>query len=1130
MAILTGQIKTDDDILRIAADVKYEQALCLSDENPEKPLCLMHAGQLYDELYNQLDRNADLDKAIAVYNAAVKITPDGHQCQAELHGQLGNILLMRIAISGEMADINDAIFAFECSLMLTPDGDAIKPIYLTSLGISLLSRFQQLGDLVDVDNAIMAQEQAVHLTPDGHSHKPTRLCNLGLCLLGRFEQSEDLVDIDKAITAQEQAVHLAHANKPRCLHDLGQSFLGRFKRSGDLVDVDNAITAQEQAVHLTPDEHPAKPDCFNSLGNSFLAHFGLSGDLVDVNKAITAQEQAIHLTHANKPSYLNDLGESLLSRFNRSGDLVDVDRAITAQEQAVHLTSDGDSRKPRYLGGLGNSLIGRFEQSNNLVDVDKAITVQEQAVHLIPDGHAKKPGYLSSLGNSLFCHFLQSGDLVDIDKAITVQEQAVHLTPDGHSAKPVLLSNLGNSLACRFEQFKDPVDIIKAVTAHEQAVHLTPDGHANKLVHLNNFGRTLTCRYRQSGDLVDIDKAITALEQAVHLTPDGHPRKPGLLINLGNSLKHCSEKSGDFANIDKGISAFKNAATHSTGSPLVRFEAALEWARLASTVDASFALHGYTVALNLLPQIAWLGQTVQAQHKELISVGHIASEAASAAISVEQYNTALEWLEQGRSIVWNQLLQLHTPVDALWKVQPSLASDLVNVSKALEHAIGATTNTQNLSTPSNKQIPLEQAAQDHRRLAEKWEMLVKKTRDIPGFEDFLQPKKMEKLCKAADSGPVVVVNIHKHRCDALILMAGLDEVMLIPLESFSYNKAQKMHLALNQLLLHSGVRARATMIMRHATTITGIDFPSILSDLWLYIVKPVLDGLAITVSYLLLYLIILWMTNMAYLKASHVTDPPHIWWCMTGPLAFLPVHAAGIYNKSAIGFNIFDYVVSSYTPTLNALINATQNHKTRQNFLGLLAVSQPNTPGQNSLPNTTLELTHIQNQAHNCSVHCLEGPEASVENVVKGMEVHSWVHFACHAVQDTKEPTRSAFCLYDGHLELSTIITKSFPHAEFAFLSACQTATGEESLSEEAVHLAAGLMLAGYHGVIATMWSIKDKDAPIIADHVYKKLFSETEPDSTKAALALHHAIKVLRQQVGDSAFLSWVPFVHIGV
>jgi hypothetical protein len=64
-------------------------------------------------------------------------------------------------------------------------------------------------------------------------------------------------------------------------------------------------------------------------------------------------------------------------------------------------------------------------------------------------------------------------------------------------------------------------------------------------------------------------------------------------------------------------------------------------------------------------------------------------------------------------------------------------------------------------------------------------------------------------------------------------------------------------------------------------------------------------------------------------------------------------------------------------------------------------------------------------------------------------------------VQECAEPIQSALCLYDRRLELSTIITKSFPYGDFAFLSACwQTATRDEELSKEAVHLAVGLMQA----------------------------------------------------------------------
>jgi CHAT domain-containing protein len=56
-------------------------------------------------------------------------------------------------------------------------------------------------------------------------------------------------------------------------------------------------------------------------------------------------------------------------------------------------------------------------------------------------------------------------------------------------------------------------------------------------------------------------------------------------------------------------------------------------------------------------------------------------------------------------------------------------------------------------------------------------------------------------------------------------------------------------------------------------------------------------------------------------------------------------------------------------------------------------------------------------------------------------------------------------------LELSTH-QSSLESAQLAYPSACHTSAGDEKLSEEAVHLAAGMMAAGYRGVLATMWEI----------------------------------------------------------
>ena len=162
------------------------------------------------------------------------------------------------------------------------------------------------------------------------------------------------------------------------------------------------------------------------------------------------------------------------------------------------------------------------------------------------------------------------------------------------------------------------------------------------------------------------------------------------------------------------------------------------------------------------------------------------------------------------------------------------------------------------------------------------------------------------------------------------------------------------------------------------------------------------------------------------------------------------------------------------------------------------------------------------------AVH-VDGACGTVDGVVEAMQNHSWIHLACHGTQDVASPLQSALCLHDGKLSLSQVISQSLPNAEFAFLSACQTAKGDDGLPDEVVHLAAGMLVAGYRGVVGTMWSIRDEDGPLIADEFYSRVCGEGKLDSREAAAALHFAVKRLQEGVGERNFLRWVPFVHFG-
>ena len=267
-------------------------------------------------------------------------------------------------------------------------------------------------------------------------------------------------------------------------------------------------------------------------------------------------------------------------------------------------------------------------------------------------------------------------------------------------------------------------------------------------------------------------------------------------------------------------------------------------------------------------------------------------------------------------------------------------------------------------------------------------------------------------------------------------------------------------------------------------------------------------------------------------------DLMRIWWCLSGPLAFLPIHAAGIYDGSNAGIasTLSDFAISSYTPTVRALVDDVKRPRdSDKGNSGLFMVSQPDTPHLPHIPGTTEEVRRVKQKLTSQGVQVLhlDSAAATVDRGIANMKVYSCIHFACHAQQNTEKPLKSGFFMYDGRLELSSIIQQHLVGADLAFLSACQTSAGDEKLSEEAVHLAAGMLAAGYRGAVATMWSIRDEYGPIIAEDFYSNLIQDSERLSGEyAARALHHATQNLRKSLGDSesALLTWVPYVHFGL
>ncbi|KAJ7467583.1 TPR-like protein [Mycena latifolia] len=1099
---------------------KLEAAVSIIPEgHPDKPSWLNNLGISLKTRFEQLGDFSDLNESVSKLEAAVSLTPEGHPAKPSWLSNLGNSLRTRFERLGDLTNLNGSVSKLEAAVSLTPEGHPDKPSRLNDLGKSLLTRFKRLGDLTDLNESVSKLEAAVSLTPEGHPSKPSLLNNLGSSLQTRFERLGDLTDLNESASKFKAAVNLTpegHPDNASQLSNLGVSLQTRFEQLGDLIDLNGSVSKLEAAVSLTPEGCPDKPSRLSNLGNSLRTRFERLGDLTDLNESVSKFEAAVSLTpegHPAKPSLLSNLGNSLLTRFERLGDVADLNESVSKLEAAVSLTPEGHPDKPSWLNNLGNALWTHFKQLGDLTDLNESVSKFEAAISLTPEGHPDKPSWLSNLGNSLKTRFERLGDLADLNESVSKFEAAVSLTPEGHPAKPSLLSNLGSSLQTRFEQLGDFTDLNESVSKLEAAVSLTPEGHRNKPSWLNNLGNSLQIRFEQLDDLTDLNESMSKFEAAVSLTPEGHPDKCSLLSNLGNCLHARFNRLKDPRDFEHMLIQYSHAASSPTGSAQTRFKASTMWAHYAHTHQHPSVLHAYATAIDLVPHVAWLGLSINDRHHQLLNVGHLVRDAASAAIDAHEYSKAVEWLEQGRSVIWGQVLNLRTPVDELQMLHPKLVTELVSVSNLLE-----TSGTRSDIEAASFRPPqsLQATARQYHDLAAQRDKLLQQIRGLAGFQRFLLPKLISELSHAAKTGPVVLLNTGSYRCDALILIPGFaDEVMHVPLPDFTLAQAQHLTKALGYIV-RGGARSERLDGGREGDLPPDEQFSQILSVLWINIVKPILDGLA--------------LMNPSY------QDQGRIWWCPTGPLAFLPIHAAGLYGQGvASDSKLSDFLISSYTPSLSALIESLRAKQESQDGLQLLAVAQPSAFGQNQIPGTMKEIASIEHLAQRViPVLRLEQDMATVESVQKAMRESQWAHFACHGLQDMSTPTNSALLLAgSSRLTLANIIQLHLPHADLAFLSACQTATGSKHLEDESVHLTAGMLLAGYRGVIGTMWSIMDTDGPQVAGDVYAHLFKTSPPDSTRAAEALHLAVRKLRDSDhagGAKSFSRWVPFIHVGV
>jgi hypothetical protein len=471
------------------------------------------------------------------------------------------------------------------------------------------------------------------------------------------------------------------------------------------------------------------------------------------------------------------------------------------------------------------------------------------------------------------------------------------------------------------------------------------------------------------------------------------------------------------------------------------------------------------------------------QQRQLIDRAGLVADAAACAIAADRPDTALELLEQGRGILLSRAMESRATGDEQGRLEaehPDIARRLLAI---LHRRDAAWEPHVHASTAEHPDLRHEADSAFHQILAE--------IRHLPGYADFFRAPSADRLRRAAADGPVIVLNVSRYRSDALVVTTS--DVSVVPLPDVSQEHVTEQFLALRSAL-HTGMASVDAVKQASASD----DLRDVLHWLWHTVARPVLHALDLT--------------------TPDGAAPPRLWWCPTGLLAFLPLHAAS--DRDGAGF-LPDLAICSYTPTLRALEQARGQQTPRGPSL---AVAVPDAPGAEPLAWALQEAQAVGEMSDALIVHGAAATRAEVMRwLARGVRV---AHFACHASADPLDASRNALLLHDGLLparEISRLRTRG---SGMAYLSACSTAQGMVNLPDEALHLAGAFQLAGFRNVISTLWPISDDVAVEAAADFYRRLGGQPSPDPAEA---VSHMVRALRARYPRVPAL-WASHLHMGV
>ncbi|KAF6807473.1 hypothetical protein CPLU01_15790 [Colletotrichum plurivorum] len=1117
---------------------------------PDDPLrlrWLINLGISLDQCFSTLGEVEHIDEAISLTEEAIEATHPHDPTLPTMYVNLALRLSDRFhaASTKDVGDIDRAICLASMVLAEMPSGYPGRPKLCGVLGVALGRRGSHCGTTADIDESVMVLREAVAGTPPTSPARIEQLDNMATALHMRFKESETAADLNEIIAALQEAVEsplVTGAERVRRLEKLAYEVNRRYSRTKEAVHLDEVIQALRDLVRATPEGDAGLPDTLRNLASRLSDRFLVDGERAYIDDAIRLMEQLVESSGSQSPSDLDSLGLGLLGvllhqRFSSFGDMDDLERSIRSGKEALEATAPDDADRRRVLSRLAVPLNSRFEVTGDMRDLDDAIRFARDSTAAVANDDPDKSDQLATLAMALYSRFKITGQLADLEEAFQVARagtEAARTTDD----RDRFMSSLSAYLFEMFTRNKRADYLDEAVQLAREAVanaHLS----SYRLQRMANLAAYLTMRFNWGRRQEDVDEAVRLAEDVVYampadhqqrsialsilaggldasLFPQGHSARAVSALNVGLQLDHSFRHTGLQSEREEAASWFLKAVRVNNGPIHARIMAGLQFLSV-SDMEHSDLGELYSVArsvVDLIPLLVPMSlRAPDKQHRLSEAVG-IASDAAALALHMgQEAASAVRLLETGRGLIAGALQDLRSDISVLSEEHPEMARRFVGLRDRLDASSGESAESSG-AHHMHLSLDLTAASSETDRLLEankQMDELLGEVRRLPGHENFLMGGTTSQMRDAAAYGPIVIVNVSKYRCDALVIETGGIRALELP------------RLTLDGLASHAA----------HVGSV------STLSWLWDAVVGPVLQMLGFD-------------------KAPDRDDQrwPRVWWVPTGPLVRFSLHAAG-HHFSRRGETALDRVVSSYSSSVKTIINTRKQRLARSGGTGApsskaVLVAMRDTPGQTRLHHAEGEVDEVARVCGAMGVACARPPRDRT-GVLAALPACDVFHFAGHGGTDPVNPLRSRLLLADRAAPLtveSLLETNLQSRRPFlAYLSACGTGqVRDEGAVDESIHLTSAFQLAGFRHVVGTLWDVEDAVCVEVARAVYEALRDGVFEDDSVSA-GLHFGLKKLRddwvasqeelrrsrrtigpaEPDGDARPM-WVPYVHFGV